>query len=58
MNALIDAGLRIEWVREHTALPRAHFPAMRAGADRLFRLPEGLPQMPLALSIAATKDRG
>lgn len=56
VNALIDAGLRIDWVREHTAIPWPHFPAMHVGDDRLFRMPEGLPQIPLALSIGATKD--
>lgn len=55
VNALIGAGLRIEWVREHTAIPWPHFPAMRMGEDRLFRLPAELPQFPLALSIAAAK---
>lgn len=53
VNALITAGLRIEWVREHTAIPWAHCSAMRAGDDRLFRLPAELPQFPLGLSISA-----
>lgn len=55
VNALIGAGLRIEWVREHTAIPWAHFPAMQLGDDRLFRLPVEVPRCPLALSIAARK---
>ena len=54
INALIGAGLRIDWIREHSAIPWAHCPAMRAGNDRLFRLPAHLPQFPLGLSIAAT----
>jgi len=55
LNALIDAGLRIEWVHEHTAIPWAHNSAMRIGDDRLFRLPADVPQCPLGLSIEATK---
>lgn len=54
-NAFIGAGLRLDWIREHTALPWPYFPNMRAGDDRLFRLPEGSFQVPLALSLRATR---
>lgn len=56
LNALIDAGLRIEWVREHAALPWAHCALMRVGDDRLFRLPADAPQLPLALTILAQRS--
>lgn len=56
VNALIGAGLRIEWIHEHTAIPWAHCSAMREGDDRLFRLPPEMPQCPLGLSIAARKN--
>ena len=55
VNALISAGLRIEWIHEHTAIPWAQCSAMRVGEDRLFRLPPEMPQCPLGLSIGATK---
>ncbi|KQP06253.1 hypothetical protein [Pseudorhodoferax sp. Leaf265] len=49
------AGLRIDVVREHEALPWRPYPDMVAGADRLFRLPAGHVRLPLALSIGATR---
>lgn len=55
LNALIGAGLRLDWLHEHERLPWPHFPDMRAGVDRMFRLPEGYPKLPLALSLRATK---
>ncbi|HEX5006811.1 MAG TPA: methyltransferase domain-containing protein [Hyphomonadaceae bacterium] len=55
VNALIGAGLRLDWIREHTALPWPYFPNMRAGNDRLFRLPGESFQVPLAVSLKATR---
>lgn len=55
VNALIGASLRLDWIHEHAALPWPYFPNMRAGADRLFRLPEGSLQVPLAVSLKATR---
>ncbi|WP_326540910.1 class I SAM-dependent methyltransferase [Pseudorhodoferax sp.] len=55
LNALIGAGLRIDFVREHEALPWRPYPGMVHGADRLFRLPAGHVRLPLALSIGATR---
>jgi SAM-dependent methyltransferase len=55
LNALVGAGLRIDFVREHEALPWRPYPDMVAGADRLFRLPAGHVRLPLALSIGATR---
>lgn len=55
LNALIAAGLRLDWVNEHASLPWAYFPNMQAGDDRMFRLPADCFQLPLALSLKATK---
>ena len=53
--ALIDNGLRIERIAEHEALPWAMFPMMVRGDDRLYRLPAGVPRLPLSLSLSAVK---
>ena len=53
--ALIDNGLRIERMAEHEALPWAMFSVMKEGTDRLYRLPPGLPRLPLAISLSAIK---
>lgn len=55
VNALIGAGMRLAWVHEHTMLPWRRFATMQAGNDRMYRLPEGYPRIPLALSIRAVK---
>lgn len=57
VNALIDAGLRIEYVREHDATCCAIAPTLIEGPDRMFRLPEGALSLPLSFSIRATRDR-
>lgn len=55
LMALIDAGLAIERVGEHEALPWQMFPMMTKGIDRMWRLPAGHPRLPLSLSIVARK---
>jgi SAM-dependent methyltransferase len=55
LMALIDNGLTVDRIAEHEVLPWAMFPLMVKGPDRLFRLPPGLPRLPLSLSIKATK---
>ena len=55
LMALIDAGLLIERVAEHEALPWQMFPMMAQGADRLWRLPAGHPRLPLSLTVSARK---
>lgn len=58
VTALLDAGLRLDRLTEHTRLPWPHFPDMREDGDRMFRLPEDQVQLPLAVSIKATKPEG
>jgi len=57
LMALIDHGLAIEYIAEHEGLPWAMFPLMQKGPDRLYRLPPGVPRMPLSLSLRARKTR-
>jgi SAM-dependent methyltransferase len=55
LNALIEAGLSVSWVHEHEALPFRIFPMMVQGDDRLWRLPKGVPRLPLSLTLEAVK---
>jgi SAM-dependent methyltransferase len=55
INALLRAGMRLDFLHEHELLPFKLFPMMVDAGDRLFRLPDGLPRMPLALSLQATR---
>lgn len=55
LMALVRGGLRIERIAEHEALPWRMFPMMVEGPDRLWRLPPGLPRLPLSLSLTAVK---
>lgn len=54
-QAMIDAGLRIELIREHEVIPWPAFPLMVEAGGGLYRLPDGHPKMPLAYSIRARK---
>lgn len=53
MGGLLANGLTITAFQEHEALPYALFPMMEEGPDRLFRLPEGQPRLPLSFSLRA-----
>ena len=53
--ALINNGMTIERIAEHEALPWQMFPMMVQGDDRLWRLPAGMPSLPLSLSLRAIK---
>ena len=56
VSAVIDAGLRLEWLREHTWTEYQALPwAVRVG-PRLYRLPESSPQLPLQFSLRARKQ--
>lgn len=54
VTALIQAGLRLDFLHEHAAVPWRMFGAMVQGADGLWRWP-GEPLLPLAYSLYATK---
>ncbi|MCX5518666.1 class I SAM-dependent methyltransferase [Kaistia defluvii] len=55
IDALLRAGMQLDFLREHEVLPFKLFPMMVDAGDRMFRLPAGIPRMPLALSLGATK---
>jgi len=55
VSALIDAGLALEFLHEHATLPWPPFPMCRRGPDGLWRLPDGVPYLPLSVSLRARK---
>jgi hypothetical protein len=55
VQAAIDAGLSIELLHEHAAVPWRMFPFLVDGGGDLYRMPEGSPSFPLAFSIRARK---
>jgi SAM-dependent methyltransferase len=54
-TALISAGMTITMFREHEFLPWRGLPILVPATDRLWRLPNGHPRMPLAFSIKARR---
>src|SRR5438552_2520956 len=52
---LLDAGLQIELLHEHDWLPWKLFPMMVRADEGHYRLPDGIPSLPLALSLKARK---
>jgi len=57
IGALLEAGLRLDFLHEHELLPYKHFSIMVPAGRRMFALPPGLPRMPLAVSLQATRTR-
>jgi len=55
IGGLIDAGLTITMFREHDVLPWRGLPILVPASDRLWRLPEGYPRIPLSYSLRAKK---
>jgi len=55
VQAALDAGLVVELLHEHPAIPWRMFPFLVPGDDGLYRLPAGMPSIPLAFSIRARK---
>lgn len=56
VGALIDAGLRIQFLHEFPFSVYHQFPFLEQGSDGLWRAPEGMTPMPLLFSIRATKE--
>jgi SAM-dependent methyltransferase len=56
VTAVIDAGLRLELLREHdyTLFPRWSF--LEHSEFDTFRMPEGMPKIPLMYSLRAARD--
>jgi SAM-dependent methyltransferase len=55
VSGLLGAGLQIEMLHEHELLPWKPFPMMVAAEDGYYRLPDGAPPIPLAVSLKARK---
>jgi SAM-dependent methyltransferase len=58
IGGLIDNGLRIDFLHEHETVPWFIFPKMEAAGDRMYRLPDGYPRIPLSFSLRASKPAG
>jgi len=54
VTALLNAGLRLEWLKEHDAITWRMFACQTEGADGLFRWPDK-PWLPLSYSLRANK---
>ena len=55
LNALVDAGLRIAYLHEHTFLPWKALPFLVHDEQGYWRLPSEYPRLPLSFSLKATK---
>lgn len=55
LSALIDAGLAITMFREHELLPWRAVHSLVPASERLWRLPDGHPRIPLSFSVRASK---
>ena len=56
LGGLINAGMTITMFREHEVLPWLGLPILVPASDRLWRLPDGYPRIPLSYSIRAQKN--
>jgi len=54
VTSLVEAGLRLDWLREHDGVTWRMFGCLVEGADGLWRWPDR-PWLPLAFSLWATK---
>jgi SAM-dependent methyltransferase len=55
VGSLVEAGLRLDFRHEHETLPWRPFPMMVEVGERMFRLPDGQPRLPLAVSLKASR---
>ena len=56
VNAVIGAGLRLDWLHEHDEIAWKLVPVLVPGAHGQYRWPDGFPvTLPLSLSLAARK---
>ena len=55
IDALLDAGLTLEFLHEFPYAARAKFPFMEQGADGWWRLPAHYPQIPFLFSLQARR---
>jgi SAM-dependent methyltransferase len=55
VNGLIGAGLRLDCLNEYDRVGWQKFPGLVADDDGMYRLPPGMPSVPLAFSLKASK---
>jgi SAM-dependent methyltransferase len=55
LGGLIDAGLAITMFREHEVLPWQGLASLVPASERMWRLPDGTPRIPLSYSLRAKK---
>ena len=55
VNAVLSAGLSIDFLNEHEIVVWKPFPFMVETSGDQFELPQGMPRIPLSFSIGATK---
>ncbi|MGH7640854.1 MAG: class I SAM-dependent methyltransferase [Candidatus Dormibacteria bacterium] len=56
VTALAERGLRIRRLKEHPYTLFGRWPQLQRGQDGTYRLPEGMPQLPLMFSLTGTLD--
>ena len=56
LGGLVDAGLAITMFREHEVLPWQGLPCLVPASDRMWRLADGVPRIPLSYSVRARKS--
>jgi SAM-dependent methyltransferase len=56
LGGLIDAGMTITMFREHDIVPWQALPSMVRASERMWRLPETYPAVPLSFSLRAVKS--
>jgi 2-polyprenyl-3-methyl-5-hydroxy-6-metoxy-1,4-benzoquinol methylase len=56
LGGLIDAGMTITMFREHEALPWKALASMVRAGERMWRLPDTYPRIPLSFSLRARKS--
>jgi SAM-dependent methyltransferase len=56
LGGLIEAGMTITMFREHEILPWQALPSMVPASERMWRLADGYPAMPLSFSLRARKS--
>ena len=54
VGAVLGAGLALDWLHEHDAVPWRMFACLEQGEDRLWRFPDR-PWLPLSFSLSATR---
>lgn len=56
VTALINAGLRIDFLHEHDVIPWKPFRFLEEAGEGYYRLPDGYPSLPLLFSLKATRQ--